>query len=64
MLVRSGDVMIMTGQSRLAFHAVPRILDCEVEVERRDPVDLYLAHSRINMNIRQVNNKPDKLAST
>nr|CAB3221243.1 alkylated DNA repair protein alkB homolog 1 [Phallusia mammillata] len=53
-LIRSGDVIIMSEKSRLSYHAVPRILECDVEKPRYDPKELFLAHSRINMNIRQV----------
>jgi len=57
--IRSGDVLIMTHQSRISYHAVPRILSCDEErVETSptisDPLQIYTNHSRININIRQV----------
>ena len=51
--IRSGDVLIMSGASRLAYHAVPRIFETESDVFRRDPVEIFKAHSRININVRQ-----------
>jgi alkylated DNA repair protein alkB family protein 1 len=65
LLLRSGDVMVMGGRSRLVYHGVPCILE-------RDPstplpqstvtplpsdyerVRRYLSTMRINLNIRQV----------
>lgn len=56
--LRSGDVMIMTGPSRLCYHAVPRI-HREVTFVRRDDEDVrvidYLNENRLNINVRQVN---------
>lgn len=59
MLVRSGDVIIMSGDSRCFYHGVPRILPVESELKDTDPkiqkVLNLLGHARININIRQVN---------
>ena len=52
-LIRSGDVLIMSGDSRLAYHAVPRILESDADCFRKDPNDIFKAHSRININVRQ-----------
>ncbi|XP_028396345.1 nucleic acid dioxygenase ALKBH1-like isoform X2 [Dendronephthya gigantea] len=68
MFLRSGDVIVMSGDSRLAYHAVPRILrhqdftsvltqnnkheTCEEHTLRC--LERYLSYSRINVNIRQV----------
>lgn len=51
-LLRSGDVIAMTGKSRLAYHGVPRILnDCpEHLVEHNE----NMKGLRININVRQV----------
>uniref|UniRef100_H2ZQF6 Fe2OG dioxygenase domain-containing protein n=1 Tax=Ciona savignyi TaxID=51511 RepID=H2ZQF6_CIOSA len=59
LFIRSGDVIIMSGASRLAYHAVPRILesssdDHSIIPSVADPLDLFLLHSRLNINIRQV----------
>ena len=51
--IRSGDVLIMSGPSRMAYHAVPRIMESESECFRNDPIELFIAHSRININVRQ-----------
>lgn len=31
LLLRSGDVVVMAGKSRMAYHAVPHVLSCEGE---------------------------------
>lgn len=60
-LVASGDVIVMSGESRLCYHAVPRVFctnakPWSLSEENSDwkPFDDYLADSRINVNIRQV----------
>ncbi|KNC97061.1 alkylated DNA repair protein AlkB [Spizellomyces punctatus DAOM BR117] len=62
-VLRSGDVLVMHGQSRLAFHSVPRILENTLpeylfpHVDEAPDWDLfaeYMAASRININVRQV----------
>ncbi|XP_011694632.1 PREDICTED: alkylated DNA repair protein alkB homolog 1 [Wasmannia auropunctata] len=74
--LRSGDVVIMSGSSRLRYHGVPRILaaskapwddDCEDNC-KSPPYNLddwrkartYIAEARINMNVRQVL-KPEQI---
>jgi len=58
--LHSGDVAIMAGPSRLAYHAVPRVIQCGLKpwladcCESWTDMDKYLETSRINMNIRQV----------
>ena len=63
--MRSGDLMVMSGETRLAYHAVPRVmsasLDClqvnrdlERDSKVSETIERYLAVSRINLNIRQV----------
>ena len=70
MYLRSGDVVMMSCDSRLAYHAVPRILrqqdlaslfkedsKYEISCEQRNSLqclEKYLSYSRINVNIRQV----------
>lgn len=67
-LLRSGDVVVMSGQSRLRYHGVPKILPAtaapwdEESVNERDCVwrddwskaRTYISEARINMNVRQV----------
>ncbi|OQV16861.1 putative DNA oxidative demethylase ALKBH1 [Hypsibius exemplaris] len=61
-ILRSGDVFVMTGPSRLAFHGVPKVfadpkwqlLPAREKTERDALLTAYLAHSRINLNVRQV----------
>ncbi|KHJ42244.1 putative alkylated DNA repair protein AlkB [Trichuris suis] len=62
LVLRSGDVLVMSGPSRLAYHAVPRIVkDVEfidpstAKSGADDPLILdYLNEHRINLNLRQV----------
>ena len=70
MYLRSGDIIMMSRDARLAYHAVPRILrhqelatlltqdiECDISSERRRSLqclEKYLSNSRINVNIRQV----------
>ena len=61
-LIRSGDVVVFTGPSRVAFHAVPRILeDCPASLlpveEGEERWREVMATLRINVNIRQVYEK-------
>ncbi|KAF9905043.1 hypothetical protein EC991_002052 [Linnemannia zychae] len=61
-LLQSGDILIMTGPCRSAFHGVPRIIeDTLPEYLQSNPSNPdwdiyadYLAEARINLNIRQV----------
>ena len=68
--IRTGDIVIMAGRSRLAYHGVPRVIDNDgqgSEVKRRyhdeeeeedeEPwklYDDYVTKNRINFNVRQV----------
>ena len=63
--LRSGDVVLMTGPSRYAFHAVPKVLagTCPAELEawpavtedsRYEQWKDWLKTKRININIRQM----------
>lgn len=59
--VRSGDVMLMTGPSRLYYHGVPRIVMCkdapwctEKSTPEWEPFENYVQKARINVNVRQV----------
>ena len=62
LLLQSGDAIIMTGESRRSFHAVPKIIpNPNLKVNQCPMTDdkafvlKYLEHHRINMNVRQVN---------
>lgn len=72
-LVRSGDVVIMGGESRFCFHSVPRVVEnsCpEYLLSEKDPPaefeaqwDIcrsYIANSRINLNCRQHKSHQEK----
>ncbi|KAF9359814.1 hypothetical protein BGX26_011372 [Mortierella sp. AD094] len=61
-LLQSGDILVMTGPCRSAFHGVPRIIENSLptylqsqpeEPEWNIYAD-YLSEARINLNIRQV----------
>jgi len=66
LFVRSGDVVIMSGESRFCYHSVPRMIDNTVPksllVQEHDDDDAedwqqyseYISNARINMNCRQV----------
>ncbi|ETW03537.1 alkylated DNA repair protein AlkB [Aphanomyces invadans] len=63
LLVRSGDVVIMGGNSRLCFHGIAKILpvlhlDAFPLSEQRSPatpaVATFLRANRLNINVRQV----------
>lgn len=54
MYMHSGDVMVMSGQSRLRYHAVPRILvaaqgQTTVEVEGSSPASALQANSVVEL---------------
>jgi alkylated DNA repair protein alkB family protein 1 len=57
-LLRSGDIILMTGSSRLCFHAVPRILadpNLSKNIDDSDEICWsYIHDKRININVRQV----------
>lgn len=54
--VRSGDVSIMSGPSRLSFHGVPRIIEGSLpqHLKTADGPLRLIQDARININIRQV----------
>ena len=62
--LRSGDVMLMAGDSRLCYHGVPRVVkDVDwssterlqgMDDEELQRVTEYLQSHRINLNVRQV----------
>ena len=64
--LRSGDVVVMSGQSRYAWHAVPKIIPCTCPVtladwpatkESRGRYEHYrgwLGRRRVNLNVRQM----------
>jgi len=59
--IRSGDVLFMTKQSRMSYHAVARVLSYsedtqmkKLSIPNENPVKMYLESSRINMNVRQL----------
>jgi alkylated DNA repair protein alkB family protein 1 len=63
--LRSGDVAVFTGPSRLAYHAVPRIMDDTPSWLLHDAADdnasRYLQRMqglRVNINVRQVYDEP------
>ena len=54
-ILRSGDVLIMSHRARQSFHAVPKILpSSETEFTSDTSQNEYLKTHRININIRQV----------
>src|SRR5262249_4545522 len=59
--LQSGDILIMSGESRRFYHGVPRILpnslpssDVSMDLDTRCALEI-LGDGRININIRQVN---------
>lgn len=61
-LVRSGDTIIMSGESRLCYHGVPKVFSSENDLSiPKDshyvwgPFKDYMDVTRININVRQVN---------
>jgi len=69
LFLRSGDVVIMSGSSRLRYHGVPKILPASktpwddeannyensmYNHEDWNKARIYIAEARINMNVRQV----------
>ncbi|KAH7670295.1 DNA oxidative demethylase protein [Dioscorea alata] len=66
MFLRSGDIVLMSGQARECFHGIPRIFTDDESADvsallsqfssEEDHLILdYIRNSRININIRQVN---------
>lgn len=58
LLLQSGDVLIMHGEQRLVYHAVPRILVTRKFVDNKKTIDPnvlnYVNRSRVNITLRQV----------
>eukprot|EP00062_Callorhinchus_milii_P020103 gi/632975459/ref/XP_007904240.1/ PREDICTED: alkylated DNA repair protein alkB homolog 1 [Callorhinchus milii] len=69
LFMHSGDIMVMSGKSRLLYHAIPRVLPCQgggtlpgcleqaadgADQPEWDVCATYLQDSRINMTVRQV----------
>lgn len=62
--IRSGDVVLMSGEARYCYHAVPRMVpnSCPPELCAIDPSDppdwrdcaAFIENARVNMNCRQV----------
>jgi len=64
--IRSGDIVIMGGESRYSYHGVPRMIEYSSPLFLSDYKDIpekdnhdkyikeYIKNSRINMNVRQV----------
>jgi alkylated DNA repair protein alkB family protein 1 len=53
----SGDLIVMYGKGRRAFHGVPRVFPgtAPTYLQNWDPLfSEYISHTRININIRQV----------
>jgi DNA alkylation damage repair protein AlkB len=76
-LVRSGDAIIMSGESRLCYHGVPRILKgtCselvkalqQTSTSQNGELNLlakYLQESRVNLNVRQVTDEKCNFSSS
>lgn len=59
-LLRSGDTIIMSGESRLCYHGVPKIFSGNDQDFKDDNewkiFKNYMEITRININVRQVNN--------
>lgn len=61
-LLRSGDTIIMSRDSRLCYHGVPKVLlfendqDFRYANEWEEQFKDYMQVTRININVRQVNN--------
>lgn len=63
-LLEHGDLCILDGSDRSAFHAVPRIIDFELAAENNiergfdnledKALNSYLLQSRINISLRQI----------
>jgi len=61
LFIRSGDIVIMSGEARYSYHSVPRMIENTVpeallqdEDEQWQDSKEYIRNSRINMNCRQV----------
>lgn len=69
MMIRSGDVVVMTGESRLRYHGIPKILSADTTpwnldndyhgssdtiLEDWPRARTFISEARININVRQV----------
>lgn len=57
-LLKSGDIIIMSKESRLCYHGVPKVLISENYhgfSDWEEPFKSYMQVTRINLNVRQVN---------
>lgn len=57
--VKSGDIIIMSGEARKAFHGVPRVFEKTfpeelLAGEEFDTIREFMRHTRMNINVRQV----------
>lgn len=56
--LQSGDVVVMSGPSRLAYHGVPKVVSDDNSFllfgDLPDGVGEYMRDVRININVRQV----------
>ncbi|XP_050548142.1 nucleic acid dioxygenase ALKBH1 isoform X2 [Daktulosphaira vitifoliae] len=60
-LLKTGDIVIMSGESRLSFHGIPKVLPLLNDNDLDDSYDWkpfknFIQDTRININVRQVNN--------
>ncbi|CAK5077335.1 unnamed protein product [Meloidogyne enterolobii] len=61
-ILRSGDILIMSGEQRLVYHGVPRILEEQpkifgdefIQIVKEKEVLEYANNCRINITVRQV----------
>lgn len=56
--LKSGDIIIMSRESRICYHGIPKILISEKNQDFGDweePFKNYMQITRINLNVRQVN---------
>ena len=54
-LLKSGDLIILSGESRLNYHSLPRVISNTCPLQFQDTkVQEYMSETRINVNIRQV----------
>jgi alkylated DNA repair protein alkB family protein 1 len=57
--LKSGDLIIMSGEARKAFHGVPRVFEDSFPEEllvgeEFDAIREFMEHTRMNINVRQV----------
>lgn len=57
--LRNGDLLVMSGEQRWVYHAVPKVLANTVQLDLPENIDefhkSYLKNNRVNITIRQVN---------